>query len=81
MSRLLQLTLCIVTARRRIDGKRSIAVVFDLVTVISIPMHMRFNANGQKLLNPGFSRGHIVRFLGNMIALNLSIVYVLCKRR
>ena len=55
-------------------------MIYDLVSVISIPMHMRFNANGQKLLNPGFSRGHIVRFLGKMIALNLSIVYVPCKR-
>ena len=81
MSRLVQLTLCIAAPRRRTDGKRSIAVVCDLVTVISIPMHMRFNVNGQKLLNPGFNRWHIVRFLGKMIALDLSIVYVPCKRR
>ena len=55
-------------------------MIYDLVSVISIPMHMRFNVNGKKLLNPGFNRWHIVRFLGKMIALNLSIVYVPCKR-
>ncbi|MPW20674.1 hypothetical protein GCT13_28300 [Paraburkholderia sp. CNPSo 3157] len=52
----------------------------DFITVISIPFLMRFDASGQKLLNPGFHREHTVRFHGNTIALSLSIVYVLSKK-
>lgn len=43
-------------------AKTPAAVVCDFVTVISIPMHMRFNVNGQKLLNPDFDRGHSLAF-------------------
>ncbi|MPW18968.1 hypothetical protein GCT13_19210 [Paraburkholderia sp. CNPSo 3157] len=53
----------------------------DFITVISIPFLMRFNSSGHKLLNPGFNREHTVRFHGRTIALSLSIVYVLSKRR
>jgi hypothetical protein len=53
----------------------------DFVTVISMPFLMRFDASGQKLLNPGFNREHTAIFHGSTIALNLSIVYVLSKGR
>jgi hypothetical protein len=43
----------------------------DFITVISIPFLMRFDAGGQKLLNPGFNRVHTVRFHGSTIELNL----------